>query len=196
MKRLCFLSALLACFVSISARAEVSAPPETVDSAIEAVEALGQKVVMGDHAAAFERMHPKWRQRMAKRLGGMEQLEEQLESIGPAMARNGLSIISFKAVGNPRIHEVSPEETAGGEVAYRTWVMLVPTVTRLRIVRSEQPKGAMIDSYGFQVAVADKDELDWSFINGSDVTVPDLRSLFTSLPANLDLPEVRREVVE
>jgi len=53
-----------------------------------------------------------------------------------------------------------------------------------------------LDLYGFQVAIADKGSDDWTFISGSDISVADLRSLFTSLPANLELPEVKREMVD
>jgi hypothetical protein len=53
----------------------------------------------------------------------------------------------------------------------------------------------VIESKGFQVAISDKDKIEWSFIDGAGLVVQDLRSLFISLPQDMVLPEtVRREV--
>lgn len=178
-------------------------PPEVVSSAVAAVDELGKRVVLGDHKVAIERMYPLWKKRMAKREGGLEKLEQQLESIGGEMARNGMSIISVKTKAGVRAYEVWPgkaPEGAGAEAepVFDKWLLLVPTVTRLRIIRGEAPnlQTVDVDIHGFQVAVSDKKAIEWTFINGSDVSVPDLRSLFSSLPANMELPPVKREVVE
>ncbi|MGE9271535.1 MAG: hypothetical protein ACQKBU_12090 [Verrucomicrobiales bacterium] len=191
--------ALAAVMASAVMQAQVVAPPVVVDSAIEAVEDLGRKVVLGEHRVAIDKMYPLWKKRMAKRKGGLEQLERDMEGIGAMMARNGVSLISFKSFGQPAVHEVWPGE-GSTEMApvYTKWMLLIPTVIQLRFMDKTQevPRVRTINSYGFQVAIADKDKLDWTFINGSDVTVADLRGLFTSLPADLRLPPVRREEVQ
>lgn len=193
------------CFLLVAgwpASAQTVAPGEVVASAVAAVEELGNRIVLGDHKAAVENMYPQWKKRMAKqRPGGLEQLERELEGIGAEMARNGMSIISVKTKGVPRAYEIWPgkaREGAEAEPVFDKWLLLVPTVTRLRIMRGEAPNLQTIDVdlHGFQVAIADKGRNNWSFINGSDVSVSDLRSLFASLPANMELPEVKREVVE
>lgn len=193
----CFL--LFVALSPVLTRGATVAPPEVVNSAVKAVEDLGQKVVLGEHKVAIDKMYPQWKQRMAKREGGLEKLEKDLEGIGAMMARNGLSIISFKTLGAPKVHEVWPGE-GSTELApiYTKWMLLIPTVIQLRVMDTTgvQPKARVINSFGFQVAIADKDKLDWTFINGSDVTVSDLRGLFTSLPGNLELPPVRREEVK
>jgi len=176
--------------------AQVAAPLEVVKSAEAAVNEMGKKIVMGDHGVAVDRMYPQWKERLAKRVGGREKLEEQLRSIGETMARNGISIVSVETHGEPMAHEVWPGKDADGNEVMTKWLLLVPTVTELRILRDGDPKPSRLKMYGFQVAVADKDKLEWTFINGSDVTVSDLRSFFTSLPANLELPEVKHEDVE
>ncbi|MCU0795060.1 MAG: hypothetical protein MUF31_03900 [Akkermansiaceae bacterium] len=176
--------------------AQVIAPPEVVKSAEDAVNEMGKKIVMGEHEIAVQLMYPQWKERLAKRIGGMEKLEEQLRSIGPTMARNGISILSVATYGEPKVHEVWPGKGADGAEVMTKWLLLVPTVTELRVLQNANPKPALLKVYGFQVAVADKDKLNWTFINGSDVTVSDLRSFFTSLPANLQLPEVKREEVK
>ena len=171
-------------------------PPEVIKSAEAAVNDMGRKIVMGEHAVAVDLMYPQWKERLAKRIGGREKLEEQLRSIGETMARNGISIISVETYGEPRVHEVWPGKAPDGGEVMTKWLLLVPTVTELRVIQRGNPKPARIKVYGFQVAVADKSEMKWSFINGSDISVSDLRSLFTSLPANMELPEVKREAVE
>lgn len=176
--------------------AEVIAPPDVVRSAISSVEALGEKVVHNDYKAAIDSMYPQWKDRMAKRKGGIKKLEAELEGIGEIMARNGVQIISFKTLGAPKTYEVWPGDNtneAVGEINYTKWLLLIPTVTQFRIFHDDSPKGTVIDSYGFQVAIADKGKNNWTFINGSDVTVSDLRSLFITLPANMVLPLVKRE---
>lgn len=178
-----------------AARGE-SAPQEVIRSAVSAAESLGKKVVMGNHKAAVDQMYPRWKQRMAKRKGGVAELERELAGIGEMMARNGMSLKSFKTVGEPKVHEVWPGKEVDGEPVFTKWVVLVPTVTRLRYMREGQRRPEELDLYGFQVAIADKGSDDWTFISGSDISVADLRSLFTSLPANLELPEVKREMVD
>lgn len=193
--RLLFLILLLAAAMPAGAQGE--APREVVASAVAAVEDLGRKVVLGNHKAAIDSMYPQWKKRMAMRKGGIEELERELDGIGAQMARNGVSIISFKTNGAPRIYEVWPGKSAEGEEpVYDKWLLLIPTITQVRIVQGEPARATVIDSHGFQVAIADKGQNNWTFINGSDVSVSDLRSLFASLPANMELPAVKREVAE
>jgi len=184
----CFLASLV---LASSAAAEVVAPAEVKKSAIAAVEDLGDKVVKGQHRVAIDRMFPKWKERMAKRKGGLKKLEQELEGIGAMMARNGVSLIGFKCVGEPDVYEVDPKGGDDG-VKFEKWMVLIPTVTTFRIMDPDKPKLHEIESHGFQVAIAEKSTLDWTFINGSDVTVADLRSMFVTLPVNLKLPEVKR----
>ena len=181
--------------------AQAPAPREVTSSAIAAVEALGKRVVLGDHKAAIESMYPQWKKRMAKRFGGIEKLEQQLDGIGEEMARNGVGIISFKTMGAPRAYEVWPGKPLDGvegeaQPVFDKWLLLIPTVTQFRIMQGDPPETHVINSHGFQVAIADKGRNNWTFINGSDVSVSDLRSLFASLPANMELPPVKREVAE
>lgn len=173
------------------AAAQTVVPPEVKTSAIVAVEALGDQLVLGHNRMAIDRMYPQWKERMAKRMGGIEKLEQQLEGIGAVMARNGVSLISVRVEGEPKAYEVELGEDGG----FRKWLLLVPTTLKFRIVQpGDPPTDKVLKSHGFQVAIADKAQLDWTFINGSDVSVAELRSLFINLPANMELPAVRREV--
>jgi hypothetical protein len=54
----------------------------------------------------------------------------------------------------------------------------------------------IIESTGFQVAISDKGKADWTFIDGSAVSVNDLRSLFGNLPQDLELPPLEKRQIK
>jgi hypothetical protein len=169
-------------------------PAEVVNSAVAAVQKLGDEVVRGRHEYAIERMYPRWKERTAKRLGGMEALERQLAGVGEEMRRLGISMLAFKPSGVPKVYEVWPGkkvEVIDGkeqEVLVKTkWMVFIPTVTKLRII-DDVGKYRYIERKGFQVAIADKGSKDWTFMDGGGITVADLRSLFPDVPSNLELP--------
>ncbi|MES2996284.1 MAG: hypothetical protein V4733_05675 [Verrucomicrobiota bacterium] len=178
-------------------------PPEVVNSAVTAVEKLGEQVVLGRYQTAIERMNPLWKDRMAKRLGSMAKLDAELNEAAAKMVRQGITMISFKTQGVPRAFEVWPGtetvKTAAGprsRLVYEKWMVLVPTVTRYRITPQGGPKPIIIESAGFQVAVRAKDSTEWTFIDGSNLSGGDLRSLFVTLPQDIELPAVERKQVQ
>ena len=182
------------------AAAVVTAPPEVVASAVAAVARLGDEVVMGRYQVAVERMNPMWKERTAKRMGGMQELEKQLAGVAKQMVQQGISMISFKPQGQPRSYEVSPgkkvEKVNGVEVeslVFNKWLVFVPTATKFRIMRQGETKPLVIDSIGFQVAISDKGKNDWTFIDGAGLSVNDLRSLFATLPQDLVFPPLEKK---
>jgi hypothetical protein len=179
------------------------APPEIVSSAVKAVADLGKEVVMGRYQVAGERMYPQWKDRAARRMGGMDKLQEQIDGVGKMMLRQGISIIDFSPLGQPRAFEVHPGkmvELVDGKpverLRYTKWLVLVPTVTKFRTHIKGDPVAVTIESTGFQVAVTDKGKEDWTFIDGAGVTVNDLRSLFVNLPMNLELPPLEKRQIK
>ena len=174
------------------------APPEVVASAVAAVASLGDEVVRGRYQVAVERMNPQWKKRTAERLGGPEALEKQLAGVAQQMVQQGISMISFKPQGQPRAYEVGAgkkvEKINGQEVeslVFNQWMVLIPTVTKFRITRQNE-KTLVIESIGFQVAVSDKGKNNWTFIDGSGLSVNDLRGLFFNLPQDMQLPPVEK----
>ena len=177
-------------------------PPQVATSAVGAVSQLGEQVVLGRYHVALERMNPAWKERIASRMGGMEALERQLNGVAAEMVRQGITMISFKPQGTPIVHEVSPGKKVirenGAEVerlVFTQWLVMVPTVTRFRIIAEGNPRPMIIESTGFQVAISDKGKLDWTFIDGAGLKSSDLRGLFITLPQDIALPPVgKREV--
>jgi hypothetical protein len=176
-----------------------AAPPDVVASAVSAVAQLGDEVVMGRYQVAVERMNPLWKKRTAERLGGMKELEKQLAGVAQQMVQQGISMISFKPQGAPRSYEVGPgrkvDKVAGEEVEsliFTKWMVLIPTATTFRVMLPGEPKARVIESIGFQVAVSEKGKNDWTFIDGSGLTVNDLRGLYPTLPQDLEFPPLEK----
>lgn len=174
------------------------APADVVASASAAVASLGEQVVLGHYQVAVERMNPLWKKRTAERMGGMEKLEKELDGVARQMVQQGISMISFKPVGQPRSYEVGAgkkvEKVNGQDVeslTFNQWMVLIPTVTKFRITRQKE-KTVVIESIGFQVAVSDKGRNDWTFIDGSGLSVNDLRNLYFNLPQDMQFPPVEK----
>ena len=172
-------------------------------SAVTAVAGLGNEVVLGRYQVALERMNPLWKERTANLMkGGMKELEKQLSGVAQQMVQQGISMISFRPQGQPRSFEVGPgkkvDKINGAEVEsliFNKWMVMIPTVTKFRImqkIEGQAPKVITIDSIGFQVAIADKGKNNWTFIDGSGLTVNDLRSIFITLPQDLQFPPLEK----
>jgi hypothetical protein len=175
------------------------APPDVVASAWTAVEKLGLEVTRGNYKAAIERMNPQWRERMAKQTpGGEEAIQKQIEGAAKRLAQEGVSIVSSVPQGTPRSFEVGPgkrvEKVAGEPdvevLIFTKWLVFVPTLTKYRLMLKGDPKPVFIEKVGFQVAVSDKGKNDWTFIDGSGLTVNALRRLYVNLPHDLELPPI------
>ncbi len=185
--------------------AEVAAdpvPPEVISSAVAAVTHLGEQVVLGRFRVAVERMNPLWKERTAKRMGGMAELERKLDGVAAEMVQQGISMISFKPHGKPTVYQVSPGRRAAdgsgadaGRLVYTRWLVFVPTTTTFRIIRKGVTKPLVIESISYQVAISDKGKIDWTFIDGAGLNPADLRGLFGTLPADIELPPVEKREV-
>ena len=177
-------------------------PPQVVASAVAAVAKLGDEVVLGHYQVAVERMNPMWKERTAKRNGNTANPEQQAAGVAAQMVQQGISMISFKPQGQPRCYEVAPGTKVVKEnganvdkLVFTKWLVLVPTTTKFRIMHGtagQPPKVVTIDSISYQVAIADKGRLDWTFIDGSQLKPSDLRGMFVTLPQTLELPPVEK----
>lgn len=179
-----------------------TASPTVISSAVRAVEDLGKQVVLGRYEVAIERMYPRWKEREAKRVGGMEKLEQRLNEVSKQMLEQGISITNCKPLGQPKAYEVGAGkviEMVNGQqierLRYTKWMVLVPTVTTFRAFVGEPLESVTIESTGFQVAISDKAANNWTFIDGTGLTVADLRSIFGNLPLDMELPPLEKKQV-
>lgn len=175
------------------------APPEVLQSARSAVADLGKQVVLGRYQYAIEKMNPLWKERMAARKGGIAAVERELAGVSERMVQQGITITDFQPRGNPSSYEVGPGkrvDVVGGQqvenLIYTKWLVLVPTLTKIRVFPQGSPKPIEIEITGFQVAISDKGRNEWTFIDGSSLTQGDLRQLFINLPQDMVLPPIEK----
>jgi len=184
--------------VSGSPTAAVTVPAAVVAAAVAAVDKLGSEVTRGHYAMAIERMNPLWKLRLANQTpGGMAEVLKQIEATSKRMTQQGVSIISSVHQGAPRAFEVGPStkvEVVKGEPIemeiFTKWLVLVPTLTKYRLLLPGDPRPVVIEKLGFQVAVSDKAQNDWTFIDGTGLTLNTLRRLYLTLPRDLELPPI------
>ncbi|MEI7910181.1 MAG: hypothetical protein WCK77_11130 [Verrucomicrobiota bacterium] len=184
---------------TVPSTAVVTAPTEVVAAAVAAVDKLGSEVTRGNYAVAIERMNPLWKERLAGQTpGGMAEIVKQIEGASKRMTQEGVSIISSVHLGTPRSFEVGPgtkvEKVKGKDVEtqiFTKWLVFVPTLTKYRYILTGDAKPFYyIEKVGFQVAVSDKGKNDWTFIDGSGLTLNTLRRLYVTLPRDLELPPI------
>jgi len=174
-----------------------SAPPEVLESAAEATKALAAQVMEGNYAYSIEKMYPRWKARAAKREGGMKELLERLAKAPAEMQRKGITLLDLE-VGQPAAgHEVRAAligDAGGGQRRILTeWLVLVPTTSRFKVVDPRRGVKKEIETYGYQVAIANKERMEWTFIDGSGLSVSELRRFFPGLPEDreaLGMPRV------
>lgn len=173
-------------------------PKEVLHQAVAATRAMGKEVLKGDYGVASDRMYPRWKKRVAKRLvGGQAELVRRLAEIPAKMAKEGISMLKYE-VGEPTgAHEVvllRGKDGKGKDLnMYLEWLVFVPTRAEYRIIDPETRLPRRIETRGFQVALNRKGAADWYFIDGRNCSIADLRSFFPGLPEDLVLlgmPEV------
>lgn len=172
-------------------------PPQVMEQARKAVQAMGLEVLKENYGHLYDTMYGPWRVRKARALGGENVLREKIAVDMPAVIRrNGMQVTKFTAGRPTSAFEVRPVMKGGGgvvkEVSYfREWLVFVPTTRQCRIVHEGQL--TVLESTEFQVAIATQGKNDWTFINGSGLSMDELRSMFPTLPATkqkLGLPKV------
>lgn len=172
-------------------------PQQVLDGAEAAAKILGQQVLKGNFSFSIQRMYPRWKRRAAMRVGGEDKLAQRLMDIPEQMRKKGITMLSFEALKPKTGHEVflgRGQDEAGKPIQmYLEWLVFVPTRAQYRVIDPSTGQAKKIETRGFQVAVVKKGTNQWYFIDGSNLTIPELRSFFPGLPedqALLGLPTV------
>ncbi len=183
-------------FISLTSFLRAEVPAEVLRNAGQATQALGDKVRIGDMQVSIDRMYPRWKAQMSKRVGGTVQLAEMLKKSAEQMRVAGVTIESFIAEPPVIAYEASLPKGAGainGETGEQVgekldWLVLVPTRMIIRMPDPDTGVSRKFETKSYQIAISSKAKLDWTFIDGSSVKIQDLRSLFPTLPETLQLP--------
>ena len=153
-------------------------PAEVLASAVDAVQKVGDQTLRGEFDEVVEQLYPRFRQRAAKKLGSNEELVNQMRKLVNEYAASGITITKFSA--EPALHGFSIPE-------FNEWLVFVPTTRTVRFIDPQTGLKEVKEVSDYEVAVrSQKDGGTWSFLNGSTMKIQELRSLFPSLPADIE----------
>ena len=182
----------------------VAVDPVIADSAQAAVQRLGLEMMKDNFQYGIDNMYPRWKRRLAKRMGGMDKLDAALAKSTQQQMKMRMKVVGYKA-GRPtaffsvwRAKKIDPNtgkpliDATGRETIVSHWLAVVPTTVRVRIPDPQQGgKIREIEESSYTTVVSEKGSNKWHFMTTMKPTVQDLRSLFPSLPADekaLNLP--------
>lgn len=192
------LLAALSPFLTIESEAAPSEKTRklVLSGAELATKKLGGEVMKGNFVYSIDKMYPRWKKRAAVRLGGEEKLRAKLLQVPEEMRKNGISMLKFEVSKPSVIHEVflgrGEDKTGKPFQVYREWLVFVPTRTVYHYIDPTTRKPKRVERRSFQVAINTKGTAKWTFIDGSTLTVSQLRSFFPGLPEDqklLGLPQ-------
>ncbi len=181
----------------------VIVPPHISASAQAAVQKLGNKIKIGDFMYGYNTMYDRYKKRQEK-LHGKQELQNQILNAQNKMIKMGVTIQSFVAdrpTGYFRVHPmIKPEikaQLASGELKqtktgdeYYHWMVIVPTTQVWQFLGKNGAPPRFLKRKQYQIAIAAETDLpgqeQWTFIGS--VKEQQLRSLFPSLPQNIELP--------
>ena len=174
-------------------------PLDVAKSAAAAVDVMGVELTKGRVTVTLEKMYVPWKDRAARRLGGMDKLVEVVAERRDRMQANGMQLVSIKSRPATSGFEVKPVMKTDGVTGlktvdhYQEWLVFVPTTIRYRVIEADTGKARLLEKDGFQVAVSRQGSNEWSFIDGAKLTIEELRTLFPTLPtrrSHLGMPEL------
>lgn len=199
---------MLLCLAFLSQGGAVGQESESAlrSGAVSATKELGSEVVKGNFSFTIQKMYPRWKKQAAADVGGMDKLVKILTQVPRQMKQNGIAILAFEP-GVPRkvfevqaaVVDLDARQAAklgvkpGKQMIYTEWLVFVPTKMKYLVPDPETGKNVRLEKSGFQVAVTRKEENNWTFIDGSNLKIEELRRLFPALPATKDglmLPKV------
>lgn len=164
--------------------------------ALTAAQDFADEVRRGNLAITAEKMYPRWKARLCARIGGERVLLAEIEATRRQMKAQNIEIESYQAQPGRQAIGVRPGkklEMVDGvqkEVLTTTeWLVFVPTVAVWRVVDPNTGKLKRVERKSFQVAVRPKAGGEWTFIDGAQLGLSDLRGLFPGLPETILFPE-------
>lgn len=185
-----------ACFFS-QAQVDEVVPLEVKVSAREAVQKLGLEMMKGNFKHGHDRMYPRWKNRLAIRMGGMEKLEDALAKALQQNVMLQIQVSAFEAREPEVVYSVWRAPTLdpvtkqpmldadGKRIITENWLVIVPTTTQVKIPDKQLGgKIRTLEENSYTIAISEKGKNEWYFLTGLKPTVQDLRSLFPTLPAD------------
>ena len=177
-------------------------PPEVLESARQATQALADEVVRGDLAAPIRKMYPEWKTKEAAKVGGVKKLEARALKAVQELRAKGVKINVMRAEQPFSAFEVDfGLRGQQKKPIYRKWLVFVPTTSIITAMNSAKNPPEVVDMRmeSYQIAISDKGRNNWSFLDGNQIEAFQLRQLFPFLPKNnrdLALPKVGGKIIK
>ena len=148
-----YVHTIIAVMVMCTLRADaqrIVVDPAIAEQAQAAVQKLGIELMKGNFTYSQERMYPRWKRRLAKRVGSMEELEAQLASGDQQRVKMGLIVTSYQAAKPTaffdvwRAKQVDPitgqvtRDDRGDQTIVSHWLAVVPFTTQIKIPDPQQ----------------------------------------------------------
>ena len=152
-------------------------PADVLADAVVAVQNVGDQTLKGEYAEVVEKMYPRFQQRSAKKLGGKAKMALEMKAAVDKFAASGMKITNLTA--EPALHGFEIPE-------FREWLVFVPTTRTVRRIDPETGLAQRLEITDYQAAIRKHDGKDWTFLNGSTLSLLELRSLFPSLPNGIE----------
>ncbi len=167
--------------------------PLYLKSAKLATEKLADEILKDNIDYAILNIYPRWKAHLASRVGGQQQLILKAREAVKQMRDSKTEIVDIK-VGTPTdIYYVHVRQKKGlAKVVYPfdynfQKLVIVPLSKHVKFGKTNpetgKPYQAIQNSY--QLAVYDEVAQTWSFIDGSGITVNDIRNLFPTIPLTI-----------
>jgi hypothetical protein len=156
-------------------------------SARQAARELAGAAKTGDMMWLVEKMYPQLRANLAHNLpGGMKQLNDQYRAMGQALKQQGVRISEF---------EVQEPYSECVVKAGREKLVVLPTRCVFEGKDPSSGRNFKLEKISFLYALTEVGSKNWTFIDGSTLTLNDLRSLITDVPLTIALPPVSQRVL-
>jgi len=194
-KALIYLLGSLLSLGVISVQGQVAVDHNVATSAQAAVQTLGLEMMKGNFKFGQDRIYPRWKRRLAKRVGSMEKLEAQLVAAAQQKISMQFAVTAYSArlpasfFSVWRAKKIDPRtgkrvlDATGREIIVEHWLAVVPTTTRVKYPDIQQGgKIRVLEEDGYTIAISEKGANDWHFMTGLKPSIQDLRSLFPTLP--------------
>ncbi len=168
--------------------------PLFMESAQMATQKLGDAILKGNMDFAVLKMYPRWKKKQSILVGGDGNMLKKFAHAAKLMRDSGTVITDFKALRATEILYVRMEKKKGLTKVYYPVdytfqkLVVVPTVTQIRFGKIDPATGKPfeVEKKSFQLAIYDENVKDWSFIDGSSVSINDIRNMFPTVPLSFE----------
>jgi len=159
-------------------------PADIINNAKVAVSKLTTEILKENYNYSFDTMYQRSKKTAALNAGGEEELKKIFTEIPLKMKAQGIDILDIK-VGKPtKSFEVRPAhfQDSSKTPVFTEYIVFVPTSKIIRVIDPNSGVVKKLKIDGYQIAVRHIDSQIWSFIDGSTLSLRQLRDLFPSLP--------------